>query len=296
MELQDAFTTAGARTALKRYARAVKSRAWSIEHKVDLYGHAQSAFGGSKIAREQRFAEFAEVYRNLRAYWQIFRGAKRRLDAVEVFQLLERISIGSRASGVSLLNFHLSDNLASVSRAVDSLAPIKVTSSGAFPLMTVSKILHFFNPALFPIYDTQVIWNQVFRKHRPAWRRFCNSEGIRQEAEGAEWYLAYMRWGNQLLRTANADFMKNFEEWMEGIVPPDRAKDVRNLGVRGYYATAFEFSIIGASVDDVEDAAIPVTEDAVEVTVTLPRAVLARWGSVERVAEELRRVAARDLV
>ena len=30
-----------------------------------------------------------------------------------------------------------------------------------YPVMAVSKFLHFYNPALFPIYDNLVIWNGV---------------------------------------------------------------------------------------------------------------------------------------
>ena len=33
-----------------------------------------------------------------------------------------------------------------------------------FPVMTVSKFLHFYNPGLFPIYDTEMIWEKVFKR------------------------------------------------------------------------------------------------------------------------------------
>ena len=39
--------------------------------------------------------------------------------------------------------------------------------------MPVFKLSHFFNPSLFPIYDTDVIWNKVMDKvFRTEWKMF----------------------------------------------------------------------------------------------------------------------------
>ena len=114
--------------------------------------------------------------------------------------------------------------------------------------MAVSKFLHFYNPSLFPIYDGEVIWRKVFSRFQDDFRDFCQSEN-HPYAEAihhdtASFLLYYMRWASFLLSAAHETFMQVFVEWLErqpGVELRRRQFDAATL-----YATAFEFTVIGA--------------------------------------------------
>jgi hypothetical protein len=289
MSLAESFKEGGYQRALAGYAGFARAGAWSIEHKLDLYVLADRAFGplGSD---SERYEAFAEVYRNLRGYWQVFRGAKERWECAPLFDVLRSLDGVARSTGVSLSSLKVA--IQSVRAAVTALREIKRTKSGDFPIMTASKFLHFFNPRLFPIFDTQVIWNRVFRQFRADWRRFCSSAQISRDAEGVDWYLGYMQWGESLLCTASPALFSYFSDWYKLQVPQPRSAEIDHLDLSSYLAAIFEFTIIGAAVgaDPVEGAgrALP-GRIAIEVAEEL---LADHWSSGEAFVRELRLAAA----
>jgi hypothetical protein len=59
-----------------------------------------------------------------------------------------------------------------IADALDRARSIKVTKSSWGSTMAMSKFLHFVNPALFPIYDNQVIEQKVFRTFAQEWSSY----------------------------------------------------------------------------------------------------------------------------
>jgi hypothetical protein len=115
--------------------------------------------------------------------------------------------------------------------------------------MTVSKFLHFYNPSLFPIFDTAVVWNKVCNgRFKDDYREFGEREQIPREVWFGDSTLKfipyYMRWAKSLLSTAHPRFMLVFAEWFEhrcfGLVS-------KQLDLTTLYATAFECTVIGAA-------------------------------------------------
>ena len=119
-----------------------------------------------------------------------------------------------------------------------------------YPTMAVSKFLHFYNPSLFPIYDSEAIWEGVFMgRFRNDFREFCRTADIPYEAviqQGTATFLrAYMDWASSLLSFAHGSFMQVFVEWLEG--QPGVGLRQLTFDASTLYATAFEFTAIGAT-------------------------------------------------
>jgi hypothetical protein len=116
-----------------------------------------------------------------------------------------------------------------------------------YPTMAVSKLLHFYNPTLFPIYDQAKIWNEVCNGHfKEDYRTYGNEEEKREwnYGEDDETFLPfYMRWANSLLMAAHPDFMRVFAEWFD----KQTRTCEKTFSTSELYATAFEFTAIGAA-------------------------------------------------
>ena|SRR5271157_3973139 len=121
-----------------------------------------------------------------------------------------------------------------------------------YPHMPVSKFLHFCNPALFPIYDTKVIWDKVFKCFKnPDFRDFCSQavpmisydRAIKDEV--VTWLIHYMRWANSLLSVAHPTFMPVFKEWLDNQPRSQLLK--RRFDPTTLYARAFEYTAVGAA-------------------------------------------------
>jgi hypothetical protein len=119
----------------------------------------------------------------------------------------------------------------------------EIKPNADFPTMAVAKFLHPYNPALFPIYDTKVIWNKVlggcFRKE---FNQFCSMSNLPYSAtkDSAELLRSYMCWAGSLVASA-PKFMDIFVDWL-GKQPGGATKTPSRL-----YSTAFEFTVIGAA-------------------------------------------------
>jgi len=114
--------------------------------------------------------------------------------------------------------------------------------------MAVSKFLHFYNPSLFPIFDTEVIWGRVFHCFRNEYRSFCSGAGLDHRADGASFLQNYMRWGGFLLSAAGPEYMSHFIDWLREELPPKQFKRLGEPLLERLYATAFELTAIGAAV------------------------------------------------
>jgi hypothetical protein len=240
--LKDYFTTLGQRRALEAYSEFAKGTAWSVPLKMDLYDLSREAFTATGS-----LPAFERIYNNLVSYWQVFRphGADECWNAAQIFEAVRRELVGfDHASGVSLANFD-NDKRHSVMFSLMALEGMK--PNAGYPTMTVSKFLHFYNPSLFPIYDTAVVWNKVFARFSLDYRAFCNAVNLDPSADGAAFLRNYVCWASSLMADAGPGFMSAFVAWLEDELPRKRFAALDQAFLRTLYATAFEFTAIGAA-------------------------------------------------
>jgi hypothetical protein len=234
-----------------RALSAVKREKWLEPGKnLDLYDLSRRAFDPAAGVAET-FRSFAGIYTALNGPdWQVFRSNRKNAahwTAPQVFETLDReFPAFAWRTGRDLTNFQSSPEL---DAAIREMRGIK--DNRDYPLMTVSKFLHFYNPALFPIYDGAVIWERVFRRFRADFRDFCCEAGISyaralNDVTG-DFLRIYMLWASSLLRGSHGRFMRVFADWIGS--QPGADPDRRSFDVSCLYATAFEFTIIGAASD-----------------------------------------------
>ncbi len=218
---------------------------------LNLYELSESAFDPSPNG-DRPFRCFEKIYAELSGRtWQVFRPSGRE-DCWPSRQIFETINREFREfSGrgpVNLVNFPQSGTEPRLRSCLMTMQGIKPKRD--YPVMTVSKFLHFYNPKLFPIYDNEVIWGKVLDgRFQNDFRAFCEREGtpyadIRRE-DTVDLLLCYMRWASSLLAVAHPRFMNVFVEWLDQQpgtwLPVRKGVDAATL-----YATAFEFTVIGA--------------------------------------------------
>jgi hypothetical protein len=226
---------------------AVARRSWlAPSENLNLYDISRRAFDPALSAEE----EFHVIYETLVGRWQVFRPRSSRdcWSSRRVFnKITGEFSEFSWRGSVSLLTPQ--DDWAH-SRLRSPLAGMRgIKRKNGYPHMTVSKFLHFYNPGLFPIYDTAVIWNKVFKHFRNDFRDYCvrkeipYNQAINDDTEA--FLLQYMGWASFLLSARHRNFMQVFVDWLdqqEGAALSSRGFDPHTL-----YATAFEFTAIGAT-------------------------------------------------
>jgi hypothetical protein len=240
--------------ALARYARFARQQGWPISEKLGLYRHASTAFAGTADERTRR-ASHEEVYWSLRSWWKV--GRRGTLwDAGTVFDVLTgQCQACCRGSGLDLTRLEDHHEQQSVVTCLETVRNLKRLRSGNYPIMAVSKNLHFYNPRLFVIYDNEVVVGHVYRVFKKDWsgcyRRFAST--------GDRWldfYLAYLLWASRSISTGYRRLMDDFAEWFIEAVrgEGEEAEDLREE-LRLSYATAFEFIVIGAA--HLEGAPVP---------------------------------------
>jgi hypothetical protein len=242
LALKDYFTKQGQQRALEAYSGFAKGTAWSVPLKMDLYDLSREAFSGAGS-----LGAFEHIYNNLASYWQVFRphGADECWDAARTFEVIRReFNEFDYASGTSLTNLN-GDKKHAVLFSLMALDGMKPNTG--YPTMTVSKFLHFFNPALFPIYDTAVVWSRVFGRFGIDYRAFCEGANLDSSADGAAFLRNYVCWAGSVMTTAAPDFMSSFVAWLEDELPRKRFATLEPAFLRTLYATAFEFTAIGAA-------------------------------------------------
>jgi hypothetical protein len=208
---------------------------WCVSKNLDLYEASQRAFDPSSAA-DDALRNFEQIYSELKSgKWQVFRPSR----AAECWQpqkIFDTIkSEFSRFSAhpgdaalphglkfswrgpVNLLNFPMSETGLHLESCLAKMREIKPKQD--YPVMTVSKFLHFYNPGLFPIYDTEVVWKKVFGRFKNDFREFCERENISYDRatkeETATFLRDYMRWASSLLSVAHGNFMTVFVDWLD---------------------------------------------------------------------------------
>jgi hypothetical protein len=242
--------------ALNRYLKLADDRQWDIGGqfgKLQLYALAGRAFD-SRTPCSIALEAFRDVYEKVRQWPGVQRGGSL-APAEEVFDVLLRG--GSNflySTKVSLANLTFPSSEAScLKEFLRSLKFMKPTKN--YPWMPVSKVLHFANPGLFPIWDWAVLWYKVMwqkKKSSPAafrteYETFCREHRFNALENGAEFVLNYTLWAAHYIQQSDSKFMEWFVDWMDRHFSADLAK--YNIGQRLYTfnATAFEFVAIGAA-------------------------------------------------
>lgn len=183
---------------------------------LNLYEASRYAFNAS-LGEVEAFTYFKKIYDELKGpNWQVFRSSRANAISWEpgrIFQTIRNEFVDFSWRGpVNLQNFQESGTSVSLQPSLAKMREIKQNKD--YPVMTVSKFLHFYNPALFPIYDTEVIWKNVFGRFKDDFRGFCETVGIAFAdaiQDGTEAFLLdYMHWASSLLSAAHATFMAVF--------------------------------------------------------------------------------------
>ncbi len=232
--------------ALDQFASFARKQDWRMSYRAELYEHAQEAFD-LELPLERRQAAFVKVYNGLDRNFGVFRNSTGgHWDVDRIFKgLTEDCKPVGRGSGrtLALLRNDAKD-LYALEDSIHDLAGIKKISE--YPHMPASKFLHFYNPKLFPIYDRQVIWEQVLcGPFKSEWQGVCRRMGIIFAERSGKFNISYTRWAAENIQKADPSFMPYFAAWFckEAQIGADTLP-----GLESYYATAFEFVAIGAMI------------------------------------------------
>ena len=127
---------------------------------------------------------------------------------------------------------------------------IKQLKRQTYPVMPVAKFSHFFNPKLFPIYDTKYVCGTVLhRAFKEDWNAFIRRSDLSSLTlsgkEGVQYALWWILWGREMIHHRHPSLMERFAEWLL-LKSNDVGDDLREE-LPTYFATAFEFIAIGAA-------------------------------------------------
>lgn len=245
------FERDGQQRALEAYAQFAfaPKRGWGIQAKMELYEASRRAFDPSVPQAETSSAFrriYDDLYRPARADgWGVGRKSSGPCwPAPKTFETIKTEFHLFRWGGpITLLNFHTSGDWAVLLSSLEKMREMKPLAG--YPVMAVSKFLHFYNPELFPIYDNEVIKDGVFHCFKNDFREFCYTSGLQYEiGNTSTFYWKYIRWANSLLASAHSGFMEVFVDWLR--TQPGAELHRRTFDVSRLYATAFEFTAIGA--------------------------------------------------
>jgi hypothetical protein len=241
--------------ALEACRQFLGGKEWAVGDRLKLYDASRNAFN-PVVAPSEGLKWFRYIYDELvrparAGGWGIARNASGTLWSAERTFLTVRSEFSALRWGgsVTLPNFHDSSAESELLSALEKMRDFKPIAG--WPTMAVSKVLHFYNPELFPIYDREVISLKVLRHFKGEFRQFCWTLGARYEGEDTPiFYRNYMRWGGSLLGAAHSRFMEIFSEWLAK--QPGAELSNRHLNARQLFSTAYEYTIIGAYADSVE--------------------------------------------
>ncbi len=246
MQLAEYFRPGALTRALHSYGVIAQERSWSVGHKLDLYLLCRRAFSDAGDEAELLSA-FSHVHASLAKYWQVFRprgpGSQGSPQALFAILRASAPTFGMR-SGTRLRTLRPEQRVEVWSFF---LALREIKANKGFPTMAASKFAHFFNPDLFPIYDTEVVWNQVFARFQPEFDAFCRDQGHAGNVEGAQWLANYVSWAAHLIQGLDASARDEFADWMKGQAPGHAALDNGSSIAHELDACLFEFAAIGAA-------------------------------------------------
>jgi hypothetical protein len=171
---------------------------WFVAEELRLYNDSLRAFSGSPDAQEQ-LRYFERIDDQLTRYWQVWRPYNR-LDCwppQKIFETIKRkFAEFSWGGAITLVNFSNSGKVGLLRSRLPTMGRIKPKQG--YPHMAVSKFLHFYNPALFPIYDEAMIWNRVLDGcFRTEFGAHCGNSTYRND-DTEIFLLRYMGWASTL--------------------------------------------------------------------------------------------------
>jgi hypothetical protein len=245
----------GQKHALEACCNFLGAKDWAVGDRLKLYSASRHAFG-QLVPQSDALKWFRQIYDELvrparAGGWGIARNAAGPLwSAEKTFQTIkDEYSEYLWGGPVTLLNFHDSSTQAVLVASLEKMRAFKPVAN--YPVMAVSKVLHFYNPELFPVYDNEVIWNKVLKHFKNEFREFCSASSPPYDGGDTPiLYRNYMCWGAALLASAHSRFMEMFEEWLAK--QPQACLTMRSFDASRLFATAYEFMIIGAYADSVE--------------------------------------------
>lgn len=240
----------GQKRALDACRNFLSAKDWAVGDRLKLYDLSRRAFYPVSSDALDRFRQiYDELVRPASAGgWSIARNAAGPLwSAEKTFQIIKaEFSNFSWDGAVTLMNIHNSRIHATLVSSLEKMRDFKPVAN--WPVMAVSKVLHPYNPALFPVYDNDVIWNKVLKHFRNEFKEFCWTFSPPYDVEDTPiFYRNYMCWGAALLASTHPRFMEIFAEWLAK--QPGAELSTRQFDASGLFATAYEFTIIGASAD-----------------------------------------------
>ena len=106
-----------------------------------------------------------------------------------------------------------STGIAEVMDTIAAVKDLKQVKTRHPSFMALSKFLHFFNPTLYPIYDTAVIENLVLHTFSDDWHGFDKRIHVPNLHLGLAYYLKYMVWLADLMAKHNDQIMEVFRKW-----------------------------------------------------------------------------------
>lgn len=245
-------TENGQLRALQACRDFLGAKDWPLGDRLRLYEYSRRAFDRA-VPVGEALDLFRRIYNELvlpprAGGWGVARKASGPLWTPEkAFETINKEFAAFAWGGpVTLISVQCSDAKASLLRSLNTLEELKPVAG--YPVMAVSKFLHPYNPELFPIYDNEVIRDEVVRRFRHDFRAFCLGANLSHRVGNtAAFYVSYIFWGAFFLELANPRFMEIFASWLEKQPAANLAQ--RSLDASRLYATAFELTIIGAYAD-----------------------------------------------
>jgi hypothetical protein len=228
-----------------------KKPKWQFGQKgerLELYRLADDAFDPS-CDEDQRRESFDGIYKALRGGWGVFRTSRPLgywLSDRTFSALLGLQTTYGRSSGLTLLNLEQVESRRAIIHCLQKMSGLKPLTDGGTSIMAVSKFLHFFNPRLFPIWDTGVIQNQVLRTFVSDWTIPAWAGGPKVDLPTRQ-YLGYVLLANRVMRQEPQVVMRKLVDWVARQAGVEGDSKALPPGLHNYYSTAFEFIAIGAS-------------------------------------------------
>ena len=240
------------RRALEACRKFLGAKDWAIGDRLNLYDASRRAFGGT-VPPQEAVRVFRHIYDELvgppsAGGWGMGRNASGPLWSPEqTFQTIKVEFLKFSWSGsVTLLSLHEPSTLTVLVSSLEKMRSFKPVAD--WPTMAVSKLLHFYNAELFPIYDSEVIWRKVLTRFKNEFKESCRiSSPPFDFGDTPIFYRNYMRWGSALLTLAHPQFMQVFAEWLEAQPGVELSK--RQFDATRLFSTAYEYTIIGAYAD-----------------------------------------------
>lgn len=145
-------------SAFDRLERHDQYSRWFAEPQamLDLYGAADRAFGA-----HGNLNDFQTVYKELKGTWQVFRGGQEHWTLEQTYAMIQSLPSELRCHSLSQLG---ANDWTRVWDAIQSVRDIKRLKDSP-SLVAISKFLHFWNPRLFVIFDSEVVEYWIF-KHK----------------------------------------------------------------------------------------------------------------------------------